>query len=71
MSNKQNDELYDTIRDIPGLAELITIVREISGHTLDFDEMGKLNDWLLKTRLNQIEVCREAALKVLTKRLTT
>ena len=65
MSNKQNDEIYDNITDIPGLAELIGVVEKISGECLSFYQTAELSHWLLAHDLEMLEFSKRVALKAI------
>ena len=66
MSNKQNDEIYDNITDIPGLPELIELINEeMMEEPMGLYEMQKLSEWLLAHDLEMVEFCKNKAIKAL------
>lgn len=70
MSNKQNDIIYDNIGEAEPMSELTDMVEEMLDRSITMAEWQKLSDWLLKTQLNQVEVCKKLALKAISS-LTT
>jgi len=70
LSNKQNDIIYDNIGEAEPMSELTDMVEEMLDRSITMAEWQKLSDWLLKTQLNQVEVCKKLALKAISS-LTT
>ena len=66
MSNKQNDEIYDNITDIPGLDALVELINEeMMEEPMGLYEITKLSGWLLAHDLEILEFSKQRALKAL------